>query len=237
MGTSEFTDQLTIPLTPVANTDAASKGYVDSQLDKDLQIEGDTGTGSINLDTQVFDVAGGTYIDTAAGGQTITVDISAVDGNPGINERYLTKNNTWAEVATIPGTYRFNVNADTGTAQTVNTTETLLLAGGTYINTSVGTGPEVTFNHDNTTLTTTSSSLSPGFGGSFSVIDSITTNLQGHVTNINTLTVTLPQDTDNYVDGGSYSNSTGTLSLTRTCLLYTSPSPRDRQKSRMPSSA
>ena len=26
-------------------------------------------------------------------------------------------------------------------------------------------------------------------------------------------------------------------SLTQTCLLYTSPSPRDRQKSRMPSSA
>ena len=216
VGTSEFTDQLTIPLTPVANTDAASKGYVDSQLDKDLQIEGDTGTGSINLDTQVFDVAGGTYIDTAAGGQTITVDISAVDGNPGVNERYLTKNNTWAEIATIPGTYTFNINADTGTAQTVNTTETLLLAGGTYINTSVGTGPEVTFNHDNTTLTTTSSSLSPGSGGSFSVIDSITTNLQGHVTNINTLTVTLPQDTDNYVDGGSYSSATGILTLSRT---------------------
>ena len=58
--------------------------------------------------------------------------------------------------------------------------------------------------------------MSPGSGGSFSVIDSITTNLQGHVTNINTLTVTLPQDTDNYVDVGSYSNSTGTLSLTRT---------------------
>ena len=28
-----------------------------------------------------------------------------------------------------------------------------------------------------------------------------------------------------------------TANLTRTCLLYTSPSPRDRQKSRMPSSA
>ena len=213
---SSFAGQVTIPLTPNLNTDAASKGYVDSQLDKDLQIEGDTGTGSINLDTQVFDVAGGTYIDTAAGGQTITVDISAIDGDPGTNERYLTKNNTWAEIATIPGTYRFNVNADTGTAQTINSTETLLLAGGTYINTSVGVGPEVTFNHDNTTLTTTSSSLSPGVGGSFSVIDSVTTNLQGHVTEINTLTVTLPQDTDNYVDGGSYSNSTGTLSLTRT---------------------
>ena len=29
----------------------------------------------------------------------------------------------------------------------------------------------------------------------------------------------------------------GSRSLTPTCLLYTSPSPRDRQKSRMPSSA
>ena len=28
-----------------------------------------------------------------------------------------------------------------------------------------------------------------------------------------------------------------TMGLTGTCLLYTSPSPRDRQKSRMPSSA
>jgi hypothetical protein len=213
---SSFVGQVTIPLTPIQNTDAASKGYVDSQLDKDLQIKGDTGTGSINLDTQVFDVAGGTYIDTAAGSQTITVDISAIDGNPGINERYLTKNNTWAEVATIPGTYRFSVSADTGIPETINSTETLLLAGGTYMNTSVGIGPEVTFNHDDTTLTTTSSSSSPGVGGSFSVIDSITTNLQGHVTEINTLTVTLPQDTDNYVDGGTYSNNTGILSLTRT---------------------
>ena len=29
----------------------------------------------------------------------------------------------------------------------------------------------------------------------------------------------------------------GTLQIFRACLLYTSPSPRDRQKSRMPSSA
>ena len=29
----------------------------------------------------------------------------------------------------------------------------------------------------------------------------------------------------------------GTLTIVVTCLLYTSPSPRDRQKSRMPSSA
>jgi hypothetical protein len=50
---SSFAGQVTIPLTPIANTDAASKGYVDSQLDKDLQIQGDTGTGSINLYSSV----------------------------------------------------------------------------------------------------------------------------------------------------------------------------------------
>ena len=32
-------------------------------------------------------------------------------------------------------------------------------------------------------------------------------------------------------------NSAGTFSISYPCLLYTSPSPRDRQKSRMPSSA
>ena len=32
-------------------------------------------------------------------------------------------------------------------------------------------------------------------------------------------------------------NTTHLLEVTKICLLYTSPSPRDRQKSRMPSSA
>ena len=40
-----------------------------------------------------------------------------------------------------------------------------------------------------------------------------------------------------HVDGKSYWESTTTAPLPRSCLLYTSPSPRDRQKSRMPSSA
>ena len=35
----------------------------------------------------------------------------------------------------------------------------------------------------------------------------------------------------------TYTLTDGTATTTATCLLYTSPSPRDRQKSRMPSSA
>ena len=39
-------------------------------------------------------------------------------------------------------------------------------------------------------------------------------------------------------NGAAYSSgSTGSSNFLYTCLLYTSPSPRDRQKSRMPSSA
>ena len=48
--------------------------------------------------------------------------------------------------------------------------------------------------------------------------------------------------TGNVVIGGNlYVNmldhTAGTLTASSACLLYTSPSPRDRQKSRMPSSA
>ena len=42
---------------------------------------------------------------------------------------------------------------------------------------------------------------------------------------------------DNGYAGASMDELTASAGLTRGCLLYTSPSPRDRQKSRMPSSA
>ena len=40
-----------------------------------------------------------------------------------------------------------------------------------------------------------------------------------------------------FADATSYLDADLCVMVTYTCLLYTSPSPRDRQKSRMPSSA
>ena len=40
-----------------------------------------------------------------------------------------------------------------------------------------------------------------------------------------------------FADARTYLNAVATRRRNRSCLLYTSPSPRDRQKSRMPSSA
>ena len=43
--------------------------------------------------------------------------------------------------------------------------------------------------------------------------------------------------TDAYRGTRGYLRTQKIYEILRTCLLYTSPSPRDRQKSRMPSSA
>ena len=42
---------------------------------------------------------------------------------------------------------------------------------------------------------------------------------------------------EDYFGSGNYWNNEAQVDGYMTCLLYTSPSPRDRQKSRMPSSA
>ena len=47
---------------------------------------------------------------------------------------------------------------------------------------------------------------------------------------VNLVDIGTDADTDGYVDGASLATNT-------TCLLYTSPSPRDKRQSRMPSSA
>jgi len=52
----------------------AVKTYVDTQLTgQDLDFEGDSGSSSVDLDSQSFDIAGGSGITTTASGQTLTV--------------------------------------------------------------------------------------------------------------------------------------------------------------------
>ena len=64
------------------------------------------------------------------------------------------------------------------------------LIAGTYINIDNPDGPIPTINHDLTTRTNTTSTATPVSGATFTAIDSITTNTTGHVTAVNTKTVT-----------------------------------------------
>ena len=109
----------------------------------------------------------------------MTADLSAVDGTSIASDRFLTKNNKWA---TIP----FG-----------DITE---VQGGTYISVTNQTGPVPIVNHDSTTRTDTTSTAAPGYGATFTAIDSVTTNTTGHVTAVNTKTITIPASDDTTYD-------------------------------------
>lgn len=79
--------------------------------------------------------------------------------------------------------------------------------GGTYI-----TVDGTTINHDDTTRSDTTSSASPAYGGTFTVVDSVTTNATGHITAINVKTITMPaQYVHPSYDGDDIDIDTGAL--------------------------
>ena len=122
-----------------------------------------------------YSFGNGTYINANVTGTAakpiITPDLSAVDGTSTAASMFLTKDNEWA---TIP----FG--------------DITAVLPGTYISIDNSTGPEPTVNHDLTTRTDTTSAASPGYGVSFTAVDSVTTNTTGHITALNVKTVTLP---------------------------------------------
>ena len=85
--------------------------------------------------------------------------------------------------------------------------DTATISGGTYL-TSADISGTVTINHDTTSRTDTASTASPGSAGTFTSVDSVSTNGTGHVTALNLKTVTMPTS-DNY---GDWEISDGTTS-------------------------
>ena len=78
---------------------------------------------------------------------------------------------------------------------TITIGEVTGVTAGTYLN-GGGTDGTVTVNHDSTTMSNATSTASPAYGASFTAIDTLTTNTTGHVTAVNTKTVTLPASDD-----------------------------------------
>ena len=115
-----------------------------------------------------------TYINltptTAASGDvTVTASLNAVNGTavettPGDGIRYLSKNNKWAEIDAIPGTYTWTVGDGTSSAA-VASGDTINFAGGTNVTTSLS-GTTLTINatdtNDNDFLTGLSFAVGTG---------------------------------------------------------------------------
>lgn len=95
-----------------------------------------------------------------------------------------------------------SVAADSGSdCVAIQKNEKLTLAGGTKIstaatNSATANSDKITISHASTTRTDNTSTASPAHGGNFTVIDSITSDDTGHITGVNTKTVTLPNVED-----------------------------------------
>ena len=100
----------------------------------------------------------------------------------------------------VAGTVEANITGNiTGNADTADKVNNTLTAG-TYLSMNTGStfdgSVAITINHDSTTRSDTTSTVSPGHAGTFTAIDSITTNSQGHITAANVKTVTMPSESD-----------------------------------------
>lgn len=106
------------------------------------------------------------------------------------------------------------------------------VTAGTYLN-GGGTSGTVTLNHDTTSRTNPTSTASPAFGTDIDVIDTVTTNATGHVTSVNTKTITLPTPsyyTDSDVDAHlntSTATTSQVLSWTGTDYDWVTPTTGD----------
>jgi|688.fasta_scaffold02784_10 hypothetical protein len=82
-----------------------------------------------------------------------------------------------------------------------------VLSGSGTFSANQATNNTITLIHNAVSRTDTTSTQDPSFGGSFTAIDSVTSSAEGHVTAINTKTVTIPSTVATATQTGLLSNS------------------------------
>mgnify|MGYP003115834447 CR=1 FL=1 len=150
-----------------------------------VDVSYNTTGGSAVAGAAAFTVTGGAI--TSSGTIALTSD--------GTSAQYIDGTGKLVDFPTLTsGTVTsVGINADSGAGTGITTSGAFTFSGGTLISTSV-TGNTVTFNHSTVTRTNGTSSSTISVGGNFDVIDSITSNATGHITAVNTKTVTLPEE-------------------------------------------
>ena len=158
-----------------------------------------TGGNAVVRNTGLVTVLDGTYIDlTKQGGgdnTELTADLSAVDGTSVLGTRFLSKDNTW-DVPAFDNYSGWTLNGQSGTPQVISSGNTALFQGGTKLTTAVSATDTLTISHDLQAQTNTTSTAAPGYGATFTAIDIVLRDSTGHVTGVNTKTITIPASDD-----------------------------------------
>ena len=162
-------------VTTTAPSAEAGQIYFDSTLNpsSDLTAKYYSNSTDLWVSLKEYTFPTGNYVTGVVTGTTpkpiITFDLNAVDGTASANERYLTKNNTWAEVSGISGTtYDLEgVGSTNGTAgirlagSDATDDDVLIIGAGTTIVTRISNTLTVTSN-DQFTGTVTGITEGPG---------------------------------------------------------------------------
>ena len=160
-------------------------------------LQGDSGTNLTVVDGTTVDISGGTAISTVAGAAGLSISL---DNTTVAAASYTSANITVDAQGRITaasnggaGTMTsWTIGSTTGSNQTVSNGQVVDVVGGTYISGSIEGTRTVTLAHDTTSRSDTTSTSSPGSAATFTAVDSVTTNSTGHITALNTKTVTMP---------------------------------------------
>jgi len=170
-------------------TSLAAKTYIDAVVTaQDLDFAADSGTGSIDLDSEVMTFTGDTGITTSASGNAVTIDLdntAVTAGSYGSTTQIPTFTVDAQGRLTAAGTAALattlNITGDSGSDGIALLTETLDFSGLTGITTQV-TANNVNIDLDDTAVT-------PGSYGSQTAIPTFTVDQQGRLTAASTVTV------------------------------------------------